>query len=103
MLVGCKWVHGLSARLSLAFCIRGLVVFVTLFIIVVGFISTICFVVFVVFAFGFGTCVVIMVVDNVGVGGAFFDGWGVIVGFVIGAVGGDCRLLVILWLACCSH
>jgi len=102
MVVGCKWVRGLPAILWLAFCIWGLVV-VVMFFIALGVISTICFVAFVVFTFRFGTFIIIMVVDSTVIIGAFFDGWGMIVGFVVVMVSGGHRLLVILWLACCSH
>ncbi len=63
----------MSTILWLAFGIRGLVI-VVVFFIVWGFISTICFVACVVVAVGFGACVVIMVIKNAIIVGAFFNG-----------------------------
>jgi len=85
----------LSARLWLAFCIRGLVVIVAFFV-VLGVISMGCFVAFIVFAVGFGAFVVNMVFDNAVIVGAFCNGWGMIVRFIVVAVSGGRRLLVIL-------
>jgi len=88
--------------LWLAFGIRGLVA-VVMFFIVWGFLSTICFGAGIVFAVGFGAFVIIVVVTNAVIVGAFFGGWSVIVGFIVVAVGGEHRLLFILWLAGCSY
>jgi len=64
-----------------------------------GSISTISSVAFVGCSFGFGTFIIFMVVDSSVIVGAFVDGLGMMVGFVVVAVSEGHRLSAIWWLA----